>query len=215
MTCRSEMWHSYPSLRHRLPMSSTSYGLPSLLRETRWRATPRFRSCVFSFPHSFRGHLSILPTGRLLIVFVVAANPEWPAAILIPTFWHYVQVVIMDVEDFIAARVTRVAVENLPALILIEHAVPFPLGMTWVLHGVVEKGFFLRHFFRSKRHVIVEIEICATGGHPGEIPAHPFLVGCQFLVGSARHADHGHVAMLQMHINAVEAVSPQGAMWAS
>src|SRR5580692_3301548 len=87
----------------------------------------------------------------------------------------------MDVEYFVAARVTRIAVKNVTAFILIEHAVAFSFRMPWILHGVVEKGFFRRRFLRRKRHMIVEVEICATGGNPRETPAHPFFIGSQFL----------------------------------
>ena len=88
----------------------------------------------------------------------------------------------MDVEDFVAARVTRIGVKYVAILVLEEHAVPFPFLMTGILYRVVEKTFLGGDFFRSKREVKVEVEICATGGDPWEAPAHPFLVGRQLLV---------------------------------
>src|ERR1700730_15697876 len=95
------------------------------------------------------------PTWQLLIVFIVPSHPDCPAAILIPAFWRHIQIVIMDVEYLVAARVTRITVKNVTALVLIEHAVAFPFRMPRILHGIVEKGFFPRRLFRRKGHVIV------------------------------------------------------------
>jgi hypothetical protein len=44
---------------------------------------------------------------NLFIVFIVPSYPERPPAILVPALWSQIQVVIVDVEDFVAARVRR------------------------------------------------------------------------------------------------------------
>src|SRR5580704_5215747 len=76
----------------------------------------------------------------LLIVFVVPPHPEGPAAILIPAFGHHIQIMVMEVEQFIPARVTRIGVENVTALVLIEHAVPLPFGRPRILNLVVKES---------------------------------------------------------------------------
>src|SRR6266851_5562160 len=91
----------------------------------------------------------------LTIVLVAAAHPVRPAAILIPTFWHHIEIMIVDVEHVVPARVTRVTVENLAALVPKKHTVPFAIRRPWILYGVVKEGLLLGHVFRRKRHVIV------------------------------------------------------------
>src|SRR5260370_9645135 len=87
------------------------------------------------------------PVPQLMIVFIVPSHPEWPPAILIPAFWSQIQIVIMDVEYFVAPRVTRIGVKNATALVLIEYTVAFPFSMPRALHRLVEKGFLLPGFF--------------------------------------------------------------------
>ena len=52
-------------------------------------------------------------------------------------------------------------------------------------------------------------------GEPLEIPAHPLLVLRQLAVWRTGHRDHRHVALLQVHADAVEAVGSQRAVRAS
>src|SRR5579859_5219744 len=109
-------------------------------------AGPQSQSRDSTFP-PFPDLLLEMPLGNLLIVFVVPPHPEWPAVILIPAFRNHVQIVIMNVEQFIAARVTRVGVEKVTRLILVEHAVAFPFRRPWILNRVVEERGPLHHLF--------------------------------------------------------------------
>jgi hypothetical protein len=99
----------------------------------------------------------------LLIVLVVPAHPERPAAILVPTLRHHVQIMVMNIQGFIATRVTRVGVEDIGALILEKHAVPLSLAIARRLLRIVEKRGALCDGVVREGHVEVEIEIGIAG----------------------------------------------------
>src|SRR5258706_12623428 len=95
----------------------------------------------------------------ITIVLVGAAHLVRPAAVLIPAFWHHIEIMIVDIEHVVPACVARVAVENIAALVPEKHAMPFSVGRPWILHGVVKEGLLLGHLFLGKGYAIVEIEI--------------------------------------------------------
>src|SRR5437879_12461135 len=108
------------------------------------------------------------------------AHPEGSAATLISALGHQVQIVIMDVQLVVSAVVTRVAVKNGAALILIEHAVSFSLGSFWILYLEVVEGVFVPILFRRDRHVSAKIEIRIARCNQLPIPAHALLVSSRF-----------------------------------
>ena len=148
-------------------------------------------------------------------VFVAATDPEWPASALVAALGHNIQVVIVDVEEFVAAYVAGIGVENAAALIPVEDAMPFPIRRPGILDCEIEESLACFDFFGREGRLEVKIEIGFSRGHPLETPAHAFLVGGELLVRGARYRNHVDVAMLQVNVDAIEAVGAQGAMGAT
>src|SRR5207244_1984612 len=68
----------------------------------------------------------------------------------------------------------------------------------------VEASAFLSPLFGEYREV--EVEVAPGRRDPGEVPAHPALVGLQVLERGTRDGDEGHAPRRQMDDGAVEAV---------
>ncbi len=64
--------------------------------------------------------------------------PRRVLVILVTALGHDIEVVIVDVEQLVAADVAGIGVEDSTALVPVEHAVPLPIGWSGVLDGVVE-----------------------------------------------------------------------------
>ena len=96
---------------------------------------------------------------RCPYVLVMSAHPEGPSAILVAALWHDIEVVIVDVEQLIAAHVAGIGVKDITALVPVEHAVPLPIGWSGILDGVVEVRLAGGQFCGRESEMKVEIEV--------------------------------------------------------
>ena len=64
----------------------------------------------------------------LSTVLVVSSDPVGPAAALVSSLRHQIQVVIVQIQLVVAAIVARVRMKHDAALVFVEDAVPLPLA---------------------------------------------------------------------------------------
>ncbi|MNH24152.1 hypothetical protein D3C79_840700 [compost metagenome] len=101
--------------------------------------------------------------------------------------------------------------ENLSGLVAVEDAEAGHVLARVVAGAVVVAGRAGGDVFGLGRHAEVLVEAAAVGRHPLEAPAHAFAEGLELLPGRPRHAEQGHVVVLEVLIGTVDMVGEEGA----
>src|SRR5262249_48246355 len=107
-------------------------------------------------------------------VLVVPAYPELASAVLVPSLWGEVEVVVGRVEQVDPTRVRRVGVEDVSARVPEEDAHPLALRNVRAQAAVVVD--LARLVLGREGDAVVEVEVVLRRRDPGKAPAHPFLV---------------------------------------
>src|SRR5438034_1864677 len=148
-----------------------------------------------------------------LLVFVVPAHPELASAVLVASLWDEVEVVVGRVQQVDPARVRRVRVEDVPALVPEEDAHPLALRPARAQAAVVVDR--ARLVFGRERHAVVEVEVVLRRRDPREAPTHPLLVREELGERRARDRNEGHVPRVHVDDVGVEVVGPERAALAA
>src|SRR5215831_647577 len=88
---------------------------------------------------------------RLASILVVAPHPERPAAALVASLGHDVEVLVVEVERLDAAREGRIGAEYAALRVLREHAHALALGGIRVLQLEVVERLLPLHLLGSER----------------------------------------------------------------
>src|SRR5262245_19232683 len=118
----------------------------------------------------------LLPIHSILIVSADPFHREFEP-VLIAALWSEIEIVVGTIEHIDAARVARVSVEHLTAVILVEDADSNLFRQRIGRNLVIVIRLPFSDLRRRERNLVVEIEIAAVGRNPREAPAHALLVG--------------------------------------
>ena len=125
------------------------------------------------------------------LIFVVTLHPSmiWR---LVPAFRREIEEVVdADARMSPTARVRRIGVEDVAAVVLVEDADAGQLVEAVLLVDpfIVVVELARRQVLLGEGHVVVEVEIASVGRNEIELPAHALLVGFEVGELPARHRD--------------------------
>src|SRR5262245_55194744 len=153
-------------------MSCGLVGIKSDTENSNGIASPLFRSsCISAVCGAFGNEVH-----SILIVSADPFHREFEP-VLIAALWSEIEVVVGAIEHIHAARVARISVEHLTAVILVEDADSNLLRQRIRRNLVIVIRLARSDLLRRKRNLVVEIEIASVGRNPREAPAHALLVG--------------------------------------
>lgn len=111
----------------------------------------------------------------------MVANPIGevpPRPVFVTTLRSQVKIHVRGNGFFVAAAVTRIGVENVSGLILVEDADAGQLVDRESALVVVVVDLSVDDVFGPERNMLVEVEVVLERGDPSEVPAHALLERC-------------------------------------
>src|SRR5258705_1374470 len=110
-------------------------------------------------------------------VSVMVPNPSHRKRqlIFVPTLWHIIEIIVCAHRHLRAPRVSRIRVEDVSGLVLVEHADARPLFARERRHLIVVVHLAARLLLLGERHVIIPVEVIPVRRHPRKAPFHALL----------------------------------------
>src|SRR5712671_1422285 len=98
-------------------------------------------------------------------VSVMVPNPRHRErqTIFVPALRHMIEIIVRAHRHLRAPRVSRIRVEDVSRLVLVEHADPRPLFARERRHLIVVEHLAARLLLLGERHVIIPVEVISVG----------------------------------------------------